>query len=85
MSRNDIYIDTVHRNPLKTSQKLIVMTYRNVLMLHEDFTSSSTRRKLARIMKKLRHFLEFEIKTAIILNESAAIRNSTSKTFKLLD
>lgn len=88
LKREDVYIvDTEHRNPFEDlSKKLIVMTYRNVIMLHEDFYKLKYKKKApARIMKNCIPWNLLGDKVAIILDESAAIRNNTSKTFKLLD
>ena len=87
---DDVYIvDTEHRNPFSeeaADKKLIVMTYRNVIMLHDDFYKKAQGKKAtSRVMKNYIPWEKLGDKLALILDESPAIKNHTGKTFKIVD
>lgn len=87
---DDVYIvDTEHRNPFAEEfldKKVIVMTYRNLIMLHDDFYFKAQKKKASsRVMKNYIPWEKLGNKLALILDESPAIKNHTGKTFKIVD
>ena len=85
---NDIYIvDTTHRNPWDyPDKKVFIMTYRNLLMLHDDAYKASHNKELSKIIRK--NYIpwgQFGDKLCLILDESHNIRNFGSKTWKIID
>jgi len=87
---DDIYfVDTINRNPFSeeaASKKVIVMTYRNVIMLHDDFYKKAQGKKAtSRVMKNYIPWDKLGKNLALILDESPAIKNPTGKTFKIVD
>lgn len=88
ITKKDIFIvDTEHRDPFRDpTKKVIIMTYRNVIMLHDDFYKAKQHKKASsKIMKNYIPWDKLGKNLAIILDESPAIKNHSSKTFKLLD
>lgn len=87
LSWDDIYIvDTTHRNPFDTPHKLTIMTYRGLIMLHDDFYKKERGVKASKFVKK--NYIPWERlgdKLCIILDESQNIKSFGSKTWKIVD
>jgi SNF2 family DNA or RNA helicase len=85
---NDIYIvDTTHRNPSDyPEKKVIIMTYRNLIMLHDDEYKKQKGKRGSSIIRK--NYIPWEKlgdKLCIIADEAHNIKNSKSKTWHILD
>jgi SNF2 family DNA or RNA helicase len=85
---NDIYIvDTTHRNPFDyPEKKVIIMTYRGLMMLHDDEYKKQKGKKGSSIIRK--NYIPWEKlgdKLCIVADESHNIKNSKSKTWHILD
>jgi len=87
---DDIYIvDVNHRNPFDCpDKKLIIMTYRSLIMLHDDAYKAARNKKASRIIRK--NYIPWDKlgngdELCIVLDESQNIRNPSSKTSKILD
>lgn len=84
---DDIYIvDVNHRNPFENPKKLTIMTYRNLIMLHDDFYKKERKGKPSKVIKK--NYIPWEklgSKLCLILDESQNIKSYTSKTWKIVD
>ena len=84
----DIYIvDTAHRNPFdRPEKKLIIMTYRNLIMLHDDAYKEARKKRASKIIRK--NYIPWEKlggRLCLILDESQNIKNPGSKTWKIVD
>ena len=87
---DDIYIvDTENRNPFTedvSDKRVIIMTYRNLIMLHDDFYKKAQGKKASsRVMKNYIPWEKLGTKLAMILDESPAIKNHTGKTYHIVD
>lgn len=83
---DDIFIvDTKHRNPFDSPKKLTIMTYRSLIMLHDDAVKAATGKKQKMIRKNYIPWGVLGKNACIILDESQNIKNATSKTWKILD
>lgn len=83
---SDIYIvDTKHREPFTDPKPLTIMTYRALIMLHDDAVKRATGKKLKTVRKNYIPWATLGPNACIILDESQNIKNPTSKTFKILD
>jgi SNF2 family DNA or RNA helicase len=85
---NDIYIvDTTHRNPFDDPEKkVIIMTYRNLIMLHDDEYKNQKGKRGSSVIRK--NYIPWEKlgdKLCLIADESHNIKNSKSKTWHILD
>jgi SNF2 family DNA or RNA helicase len=85
---NDIYIvDTSHRNPFDyPEKKVIIMTYRNLIMLHDDEYKKQKGKRGSSIIRK--NYIPWEKlgdKLCVVADESHNIKNSKSKTWHILD
>jgi SNF2 family DNA or RNA helicase len=85
---DDIYIvDTSHRNPFDCPEKkVIIMTYRNLIMLHDDEYKKQKGKRGSSIIRK--NYVPWEKlgdKLCMIADESHNIKNSKSKTWHILD
>jgi SNF2 family DNA or RNA helicase len=85
---NDIYIvDTTHRNPFDyPGKKVIIMTYRNLIMLHDDEYKKQKGKRGSPIIRK--NYIPWEKlgdKLCLIADESHNIKNNKSKTWHILD
>jgi hypothetical protein len=85
---DDIYIvDTEHRNPFDyPDKKVFIMTYRNLIMLHDDAYKASKNKKASKIIRK--NYIPWDKlgdKLCLILDESHKIKNPGSKTWKIVD
>jgi SNF2 family DNA or RNA helicase len=85
---NDIYIvDTTHRNPFDyPEKKVIIMTYRNLIMLHDDEYKKQKGKRGSSIIRK--NYIPWEKLgdgLCIIADEAHNIKNSRSKTWHILD
>ena len=88
LSWNDIYIvDTKHRNPFDfPDKKVIIMTYRNLIMLHDDYYKKINNKKASKIVRK--NYIPWSIlgdKLCLVLDEVQNIKNHNSKTWKIVD
>jgi SNF2 family DNA or RNA helicase len=84
----DIYIvDTTHRNPFDyPEKKVIIMTYRNLIMLHDDeYKKQKSKRGSSVIRKNYIPWEKLGDKLCLIADESHNIKNSKSKTWHILD
>jgi SNF2 family DNA or RNA helicase len=84
----DIYIvDTAHRTPFDfPDKKLLIMTYRNLIMLHDDAYKEARNKKPSKIIRK--NYIPWDKlgdKLCLILDESHKIKNPSSKTWKIVD
>ena len=84
----DIYIvDTSHRNPFDfPNKKVIIMTYRNLIMLHDDAYKEAKNKKASKGIRK--NYIPWGMlgnKLCIVLDESQNFKNYRSKTWKILD
>lgn len=88
LREDEIYICSVYnRRPFDDPKiKVIIMTYRNLMMLYDDYYKEKTGRKFTgkRILKNYIPFEKLGPKLAIICDESAAFKNHQSKTWKVL-
>lgn len=84
---NDIYIvDSKHRTPFADGgKKLTIMTYRALLMLHDDASKAVKGKKLKRVAKNYIDWGALGDKLCIILDECQNIKNHTSKIWKVAD
>jgi SNF2 family DNA or RNA helicase len=85
---NDIYIvDTAHRNPFDCPEKkVIIMTYRSLIMLHDDeYKRQKGTRGSSTIRKNYIPWEKLGDKLCIIADESHNIKNNKSKTWHILD
>lgn len=85
---NDIYIvDTSHRNPFDIPEKkVIIMTYRNLIMLHDDFYKEKKGKRSSTVIKK--NYIPWEKlgdNLCLIADEAHNIKNAKSKTWRILD
>jgi SNF2 family DNA or RNA helicase len=85
---DDIYIvDTAHRTPFDyPEKKVIIMTYRNLIMLHDDEYKKQRGKKGSAIIR--RNYIPWEKlgdRLCLIADESHNIKNSKSKTWHILD
>lgn len=85
---DDIYIvDTAHRNPFDyPEKKVFIMTYRNLIMLHDDAYKAVQKKKSTKIVRK--NYIPWNKlgdKLCFILDESQNIKNAGSKTWKIVD
>jgi SNF2 family DNA or RNA helicase len=85
---NDIYIvDTSHRNPFDyPDKKVFIMTYRNLIMLHDDAYKAARKRRASKIIRK--NYIPWDRlgdKICLVLDESQKIKNPGSKTWKIVD
>jgi SNF2 family DNA or RNA helicase len=85
---DDIYIvDTVRRTPFDfPEKKVIIMTYRNLIMLHDDAYKKQKGKKGTAIIRK--NYIPWEKlgdKLCLIADEAHNIKNSKSKTWHILD
>jgi SNF2 family DNA or RNA helicase len=85
---DDIYIvDTVHRTPWDyPDKKVFIMTYRNLIMLHDDAYKAVQNKRASKIIRK--NYIpwdRFGENLCLILDESQNIKNSSSKTWKIVD
>lgn len=85
---DDIYIvDIEHRRPFDfPDKKLYILTYRNLIMLHDDaFKAVTNKKPIAKVYKNYIPWDQFGNKLCLILDESHNIKNYASKTFKIVD
>jgi SNF2 family DNA or RNA helicase len=85
---NDVYIvDTVHRNPFDCPEKkVIIMTYRGLIMLHDDeYKKQNGKRGSSAIRKNYIPWEKLGDKLCIIADESHNIKSNKSKTWHILD
>jgi SNF2 family DNA or RNA helicase len=85
---NDIYIvDTTHRNPFdRPEKKVIIMTYRNLIMLHDDEYKRQNEKRGSSVIRK--NYIPWEKlgdKLCMIADESHNVKNAKSKTWRILD
>jgi hypothetical protein len=85
---NDIYIvDTTHRNPFDyPEKKVIIMTYRNLIMLHDDEYKKQKGKRGSPVIR--RNYIPWEKlgdKLCMIADEAHNVKNSRSKTWHILD
>jgi SNF2 family DNA or RNA helicase len=85
---DDIYIvDTAHRNPFDyPEKKVIIMTYRNLIMLHDDEYKRQKGARGSSVIRK--NYIPWEKlgdKLCMIADESHNIKTNTSKTWRILD
>jgi SNF2 family DNA or RNA helicase len=85
---DDIFIvDTAHRNPFDClDKKVFVMTYRNLIMLHDDAYKARHSKKASKNIRK--NYIPWEKlgdKLCLILDESHNIKSADSKTWKVVD
>jgi len=85
---DDIFIvDTTHRNPFDyPEKKVFIMTYRNLIMLHDDAYKTAQKKKASKIVRK--NYIPWGRlgdKLCLILDESQNIKNPGSKTWKIVD
>jgi SNF2 family DNA or RNA helicase len=85
---DDIYIvDTTHRTPWDyPNKKVFIMTYRNLIMLHDDAYKVAKKKKASKIIRK--NYIpwdRFGDKLALVMDESHRIKNQSSKTWKIVD
>jgi SNF2 family DNA or RNA helicase len=85
---DDIYIvDTTHRNPFDyPEKKVIIMTYRNLIMLHDDEYKRQKGKRGSSVIRK--NYIPWEKlgdKLCMIADEAHNIKNSRSKTWHILD
>jgi SNF2 family DNA or RNA helicase len=85
---DDIYIvDTAHRNPYDyPEKKVFIMTYRNVIMLHDDAYKAARNKVASKNVRK--NYIPWDRlgdKLCLILDESHNIKNPASKTWKIID
>jgi SNF2 family DNA or RNA helicase len=85
---NDIYIvDTSHRDPFDyPEKKVVIMTYRNLIMLHDDAYKKQKGNRGSSIIRK--NYIPWEKlgdKLCMVADESHNIKNSKSKTWRILD
>jgi SNF2 family DNA or RNA helicase len=88
LSWNDIYIvDPVHRSPFDfPEKKVIIMTYRGLIMLHDDeYKKQKKKRCCSSIRKNYIPWEKLGDKLCIIADESHNIKSSKSKTWGILD
>lgn len=88
LTREQIYIcSTENRNPFTDPNiRVIILSYRNLIMLHDDFRKATG--KTSRSSRVAKNYIPFEKlgdKLALVCDESSLIRNPDSKTFKVLD
>jgi SNF2 family DNA or RNA helicase len=84
----DIYIvDTTHRNPFDCpNKKVFIMTYRNLIMLHDDAYKKLNNKKVPKIIRK--NYIPWDKlgdRLCLILDESHKIKNPGSKTWRIVD
>jgi SNF2 family DNA or RNA helicase len=85
---DDIYIvDPAHRTPFDCPEKkVIIMTYRGLIMLHDDaYKNQNGKRGTAVIRKNYIPWEKLGDKLCIVADESHNIKNSKSKTWRILD
>lgn len=88
---DDIYIvDTKHRTPFDappdgSPKKLIIMTYRNLIMLHDDYCKKLRGKKQKNVRREYIPWRVLGDKCCIILDECQNIKSYSSKTWKILD
>lgn len=85
---DDIYIvDTVHRSPFDCPEKkVIIMTYRGLIMLHDDeYKKQKGRGGSAGFRKNYIPWEKLGDRLCVIADESHNIKNSKSKTWRILD
>jgi SNF2 family DNA or RNA helicase len=85
---NDIFIvDTTHRDPFDhPEKKVIIMTYRNLIMLHDDEYKKQKGKRGSTVIRK--NYIPWEKlgdKLCLIADEAHNIKNSKSKTWHILD
>jgi SNF2 family DNA or RNA helicase len=85
---DDIYIvDTTHRNPFDCPEKkVIIMTYRNLIMLHDDEYKKQKGKKGSSVIRK--NYIPWEKlgdKLCLVADEAHNIKNAKSKTWHILD
>jgi hypothetical protein len=88
LSWDDIFIvDTAHRNPFDfPEKKVIIMTYRSLIMLHDDeYKKQKGKRGSAIIRKNYIPWEKLGDKLCMIADESHNIKTSSSKTWHILD
>jgi len=88
LKEDEIYICSVfNRRPFDDPNiKVIIMTYRNLIMLYDDYYKEKTGHRFTgkRIVKNYIPFEKLGPKLAVICDESAAFKNHQSKTWKIL-
>ncbi|MGL5913574.1 MAG: SNF2-related protein [Bacteroidales bacterium] len=88
LEKDDICIvDTENRNPfLGETKKVTILSYRNLIMLHDDFYKAKRKKKAnSKIYMNYIPWDTLGTSRAIILDESPEIKNRNSKTFKIVD
>ncbi|MDR1147612.1 MAG: DEAD/DEAH box helicase [Spirochaetaceae bacterium] len=88
LTLDDIFIvDTEHRNPFDfPGKKVIVMTYRGLIMLHDDFYKDAKGKRASKhIRKNYTPWDRLGEKLCLILDESHYIKNPGSKVWKIAD
>jgi SNF2 family DNA or RNA helicase len=85
---DDIYIvDTSHRSPFdRPEKKVIIMTYRNLIMLHDDEYKKQNGKRGSPVIRK--NYIPWEKlggKLCLIADESHNIKGAKSKTWRILD
>ena len=85
---DDIFIvDIVHRNPFDyPDKKVFIMTYRNLIMLHDDAYKQAKGKKASKYIRK--NYIPWDRlgnNLCLVLDESQNIKNSSSKTWKIVD
>lgn len=81
----DIYIaDVNNRNPFESDPKVIIMTYRTLIMLSDEFYYKQTGKKSKKYTSAPLPFDKWGTNRAIINDESQKMKNISSRTAKLL-
>lgn len=84
-SEDDIYIaDVNNRDPFEVDPKVIIMTYRTLIMLSDDFYYKKTGKKSKKYSSAPLPFEQWGTNRALILDESHKAKNISSRTAKLL-
>jgi SNF2 family DNA or RNA helicase len=89
LKEEEIYVCSVYnRKPFENPKyKIILMTYQNLIMLHNDYYKEKTGGRAIgkRIMKNYIPFDKLGSKVAIICDESAEFKNPKSRTWKVMN
>jgi SNF2 family DNA or RNA helicase len=89
LKEDEIYVCSVYnRKPFDNPKyKVILMTYQNLIMLHNDYYKEKTGGRAVgkRIMKNYIPFDKLGSKLAIICDESAEFKNHKSRTWKVMN
>jgi SNF2 family DNA or RNA helicase len=77
--------DVNNRNPFENNPKVILMTYRTLLMISDEFYYKKTKTRSTKYLMESLPFAAWGTSRALVLDEVHLVRNTDSRTFKLLN